>query len=55
MGQAFDLDTVVDEALLQQPEIWFEAGDHKQVVHMSGVHFKALMAGAKAGQFSHHR
>jgi len=55
LGQAFGVDTVVDEALLQQPEIWFEAGDHKEVVHISGVQFKALMAGATAGQFSHHR
>ncbi len=55
LGQAFGLDTVVDEALLRQPEIWFEAGDHEEVVHISGVQFKALMAGATAGQFSHHR
>ena len=40
--------------LLAQPEVFFEAGDHQQLVHMSGDQFADLMAGAEHGRFSRH-
>ena len=54
LGRAWGVDTCVDEALLQQPEVWFEAGDHEAVVQVSGTQFRALMAEATAGDFSNH-
>jgi len=55
VGKAFGVDTVVDEALLQEPVIWFEAGDHEEVVGVSGAQFKELMGEATAGEFSQHQ
>ena len=54
VGRAWGVESCVDESLLQQPEIWFEAGDHEEVVHVSGDQFRALMAEATPGRFSTH-
>jgi Ala-tRNA(Pro) deacylase len=32
--------------------VFFEAGDHQQLVHMSSDQFADLMAGAEQGHFS---
>ena len=55
VGSAFGLDSVVDQSLLNRPEIWFEAGDHEDVVHLSGGQFKNLVEDAKRARFSIHR
>ncbi len=52
LGGAWGVDTCVDEALLQQPEVWFEAGDHVAVVRVSGTQFRMLMTEATAGHFT---
>jgi len=54
LGQAFGVHVAVDEALLELDEIYFESGDHSQLVHMSGQDFAALMAQAKRGHFGEH-
>ena len=54
LGAAWGVETCVDEAILEQPEVWFEAGDHEALVRVSGSQFRALMAGATAGHFSAH-
>ena len=54
LGKAYGLDTLVDEALLDQPEIWFEAGDHEEIVHVRGDQFRSLMRDATPGRFSKH-
>ncbi len=36
------------------PEIWFEGGDHRTLVRVSGDGFRKLMAEARHAQFSHH-
>ncbi len=43
LGPAYDLETIVDETLAEQPDIYFEAGDHEQLVHVSGETFEALL------------
>lgn len=53
-GAAYDLETVVDEQLAAQPEVWFEGGDHRTLVRVSGDGFRRLMAEARQAQFSHH-
>ncbi|MDJ0862067.1 MAG: YbaK/EbsC family protein [Gammaproteobacteria bacterium] len=54
LGGAWGMNTCVDAALLDQPEVWFEAGDHEAVLRVSGSQFRTLMAGATAGHFSSH-
>lgn len=48
----YGIATIVDDALEQQPEVYFEAGDHASLVHMSHDQFSRLMKGARHGQFS---
>ena len=55
MGSAFGLDTVVDQELMGRPDIWFEAGDHEDLVHISGASFRTLMGSATRGEISTHR
>lgn len=52
LGAAYELETIVDDSLLQQPEIYFEAGDHEALVHLSGNDFRQLMANRPHGRFS---
>ncbi|MEJ2686423.1 MAG: YbaK/EbsC family protein [Gammaproteobacteria bacterium] len=52
-GPAYAVDTVLDEALLGLANVYFEAGDHRQLVHVDGDGFRALLAGARTGRFSH--
>lgn len=41
-GKPYGIETLVDDHLLQQPEIYFEAGDHTRLIHMSGQQFREL-------------
>jgi Ala-tRNA(Pro) deacylase len=43
VAKAYGLEAVVDEALDAQPEIYFEAGDHRTLVHIDGQDFRELM------------
>lgn len=52
-GEAYHLDTVVDDALLGEPEVFFEAGDHEELVCIDGEQFARLMARTRHGAFSH--
>jgi Ala-tRNA(Pro) deacylase len=53
LGKAFGIDSIVDESLLDREDIYFESGDHRVVVHVSGGDFEKLMADAPRGRFSH--
>lgn len=52
-GLAYDLETLVDEELDRQPEVYCESGDHRTLVHVTGDSFRRLMAEAQHAQFSH--
>jgi len=54
IGFAYGVDTVWDTSLGDKESVWFEAGDHESLVHLSGRQFHELMAPAERGQFSHH-
>ena len=54
LGQAYGMQVAVDETLLDLDEIYFESGDHTQLVHMSGQDFRALMVQARRGPFGEH-
>ena len=51
-AQAYGVKVLVDEQLLECEDVYFEAGDHRQLVHMTGEEFGDLMALAGHGQFS---
>jgi Ala-tRNA(Pro) deacylase len=53
LGPAYGIETVVDERLTGQEEVCFIAGDHEDVVCVSGEQFERLLANARYGQFCH--
>ncbi len=53
-GNVYDLDTIVDESLVEQSDIYFEAGDHESLVHVSAETFEALLADARHSEFIRH-
>ncbi|MDH3476140.1 MAG: YbaK/EbsC family protein [Rhodospirillales bacterium] len=54
LGAAYGLEMVVDDSLASQPEIYFEGGDHRSLVHVSAEGFHTLTEGARHGSFSSH-
>ncbi|APE29644.1 deacylase [Halomonas aestuarii] len=54
VGQAYGLQVYIDDLLRHQPDIYFEAGDHETLVHMSGSEFDRLMTTSPHGRFSRH-
>ncbi|HET8697290.1 MAG TPA: YbaK/EbsC family protein [Gammaproteobacteria bacterium] len=53
-GQAYGLEVLVDDALLEAGDVYFEAGDRTELVKMSGAEFRALMSSQPHGAFSVH-
>jgi len=53
-GECYGLDTVVDDSIEDQPEVYLEGGDHATLVHMSHAQFALLTATARHGSFSVH-
>jgi Ala-tRNA(Pro) deacylase len=53
VGQAYGVETVIEERLAGKPDLYFEAGDHRGLIHMQGSAFMKMMASAKRGRFSH--
>jgi Ala-tRNA(Pro) deacylase len=43
IGSAYGVETVVDDAIAEQPDIFFEAGDHEQLIHVTAETFQALL------------
>jgi Ala-tRNA(Pro) deacylase len=53
LGAAYGLESFLDEALTSLAEVYFEAGDHAQLVRVAGEDFLALLHGVRRGHFSH--
>lgn len=53
IAEAFGYEAVVDETLEASPDVYFEAGDHAELVHVSGDDFRYIMHGVRHGHFSH--
>jgi len=52
-GEPYGLQTIVDESLKTSGEnIFFEAGDHEELIRVSADQFERLMADAEFGAFS---
>jgi Ala-tRNA(Pro) deacylase len=52
VGLAYGMTTVIDDSLADQPEIYFEAGDHEQLIRMNREAFMALMDHAGHARFA---
>lgn len=54
LGDLYGIPTIVDDALLEQPEVYFECGDHECVAHVDHDSFARLMSSAAHARISHH-
>lgn len=54
LGEAYGIDVAVDTSLANCDDVYFEAGDHLELIHLRGEDFRDLMAGAEHGQYSRH-
>lgn len=52
IGRAFDLETVMDESLNVADDVYFEAGDHRTLVHMRADDWRKLMKDSPRSAFS---
>ncbi|MET0069582.1 MAG: YbaK/EbsC family protein [Candidatus Thiodiazotropha sp.] len=52
LGTAFKLITLVDRALLNRPEIYFESGDHEHLIKVTGEEFAHLLGDAETADIS---
>lgn len=52
VGLAYGMSTIVDDGIADQPEIYFEAGDHEQLIHMKREDFRTLMDHAGHARFA---
>ena len=53
LGPAYGVETLLDEVLSSLDDVYFEAGDHQQLVHIRGESFQALLRGVQRGYYSH--
>jgi Ala-tRNA(Pro) deacylase len=52
IGTAYGMQMIFDEALAQQPDLYFEAGDHEELIHVDTRDFMGMMTEAQRGRFS---
>lgn len=52
LGNAYGLEVIVDEILLQQEELYLEPGCHNQLLNLSRKEFLRLLANPRIGRFS---
>jgi Ala-tRNA(Pro) deacylase len=53
LGPAYGVETFLDQAMTSLANVYFEAGDHEQLVHMAGDDFRTLLGGVRHGYYSH--
>lgn len=54
LGPAYGIETVWDESLAGQSGIYFEAGDHEELIRVSGEGFVDMLGTARHGNFTSH-
>ena len=52
LGPAYGIETLLDESLTSLEDVYFEAGDHEQLVHLRGEDFQALLSDARRGHYA---
>jgi len=53
IGAAYKMEVVFDDSLNDCRDVYFEAGTHRDLVHVSGEDFRELMQQARHAYFSH--
>ena len=53
VGMAYGTLTWIDDSLLTHDDVYFEAGDRDELVHMNVDDFAQLMSEARRGHFAH--
>lgn len=54
IGGAYGYEMILDDSLMDCEDIYFEAGDHVDLVHLSGEAFHSLMEDVDIARFSYH-
>ncbi len=52
LGEAFKMDVIIDNALLELKDVYIEGGDHSHLLHIGHRDFSKLMADAWTAQIS---
>jgi Ala-tRNA(Pro) deacylase len=52
LGPAYGIESVWDEELMKEPDLYFEFGDHTHLVHVRTRDYLALLANDRHGSFS---
>lgn len=52
LGQAYGIETWFEDDLLEQPDIYLEAGDHVDLIHLGDEAVASLLDGAQHRHFS---
>ncbi|MDI7861232.1 aminoacyl-tRNA deacylase [Rhizobiaceae bacterium n13] len=53
VGAAYGIPAILDESFKDANDVYFEGGDHRTLVHVSGRDFHQLMKDARVGHFSY--
>jgi Ala-tRNA(Pro) deacylase len=53
LGPAYGMETIVDDSLVGLEEVYFEAGDHLELICVEGEQFLRILNPAWHGRFSH--
>lgn len=51
-GDAYDIDVIWDSALLSRADLYGEAGDHMDLIHIDAVQFREIYRGRPHGKIS---
>lgn len=54
LGQAYGLEVLLDESLLDQERVFVESGDRAALVALEGDDFRRLMQNARLGRYGEH-
>ncbi len=52
VGPCYGLEMIVEDRLGSQPDIYFEAGDHATLIHVTQDEFAKMIGPARRGRFS---
>ena len=54
IGAAYGLPVILDDSIAEQPEVYFEGGDHASLIHVGAPQFRELLGKVEHGRFSVH-
>jgi Ala-tRNA(Pro) deacylase len=53
VGAAYQVPVILDESFGEAGDVYFEGGDHRTLVRVTGADFRTLLQGARVARFSH--